>query len=64
MDTCTDNLLKFFEDLLIALTDGHLPSNIKVFFETIPEQDRDPKLPVRYDFSIGMLKRKDNQEEK
>lgn len=60
MDTCIDNLLKFFEDLLMALTDGHLPSNIKVFFETIPEEDRDPNLPVRYKFSIGIMKKNDD----
>lgn len=54
MNTCIENLLKFFEDLLIALTDGHLPSDIKVFFAAIPEEDRDPKLPLRYKFSMGL----------
>lgn len=54
MEMCIDNLLKFFEDLLIALTDGHLPSTIKVFFATIPEENRDPELPMRYEFSIGL----------
>ena len=54
MDTCIDNLLKFFEDLLIALTDGHLPSNIKVYFSTIPEEERNPELPLRYKFTMGL----------
>lgn len=60
MDTCIDYLLKFFEDLLIALTEGHLPSNIKVFFETIPEENRDPNIPVRYEFSMGITKKIDD----
>ncbi|MEM9444646.1 MAG: hypothetical protein AAGA18_04765 [Verrucomicrobiota bacterium] len=58
MNTCIDNLLKFYEDLLIALLDGHLPSHIKVFFEVIPEENRDPKLPLRYHFSSGVLNNK------
>ncbi|MGE4489212.1 MAG: hypothetical protein AB7E95_06695 [Kiritimatiellales bacterium] len=50
MNICIENILNFYEDLLITLLDGHLPSSIKITFETIPEKDRDKDLPVRYRF--------------
>lgn len=49
-ETCIDNLLKFYEDTQIALADGHLSSSFKVAAEVIPEEIRDPKLPLRYNF--------------
>jgi hypothetical protein len=48
--TCIENLLKFYEDLQFVLTDGHLPSSHKIFWEVIPEKNRDPNLPLRYRF--------------
>ena len=48
--TCIENLLKFYEDLQIALIDGHLPSTFKFFCDVIEEKERDPKLPLRYRF--------------
>jgi len=55
LDTCIDNLLKFYEDLQFVLIDGHLPPTIKIFWEIIPEADRDPKLPFRYNFHSAPL---------
>ena len=49
-EICINNLLKFFEDLLIALVDGHLPSRHKVEIEEIPEGNRDEAAPMRYRF--------------
>jgi hypothetical protein len=45
---CIDNILKFYEDLLVALLDGHLPSRFKLILDTIPEGVRDPQCPMRY----------------
>jgi hypothetical protein len=49
-DACIDNLLKFYEDIQIALTDGHLPASFKIAAHLIPEDQRDPNLPLRYKF--------------
>ncbi len=49
-DTCIDNLLKFYEDIQIALTDGHLPASFKIAANVIPEDQRDRNLPLRYNF--------------
>jgi len=49
-DTCINNLLKFYEDIQIALTDGHLPASFKIAAHLIPEDQRDPSLPLRYKF--------------
>jgi hypothetical protein len=49
-DTCINNLLKFYEDIQIALTDGHLPASFKIAADSIPEDQRDPNLPLRYNF--------------
>jgi hypothetical protein len=46
MQTMLDNLLTFAEDLLIAAYVQLHPTSI-VQFTQIPEQDRDPKCPVR-----------------
>ena len=46
MRTMTDNLLTFAEDLLISAYVQLHPGSI-VQFAQIPEQDRDPKCPVR-----------------
>lgn len=49
-ETCIDNLLKFYEDIQIALTDGHLPTAFRIAAELIPEEDRNPQVPLRYNF--------------
>ncbi len=49
-ENCINNILLFFEDLQIALIDGHLPSRMKVFIEYIPLENRDVSLPLRYKF--------------
>jgi len=46
MRTILDNILAFAEDLLIAAYMQLHPNSI-VQFAQIPEQDRDPKCPVR-----------------
>jgi hypothetical protein len=53
-EACLHNLLKFYEDLQITLLDGHLPSNIKIQIETIPEKDRDVDQPLRYRFTTHL----------
>jgi len=50
-DICINNLLKFYEDLLITLLDGHLPKMIKIALDVIPEEQRDKEMPFRYAFS-------------
>ncbi len=50
-EICINNLLKFYEDLQLTLLDGHLPPIIKIAFETIPEEQRNPEMPFRYKFS-------------
>lgn len=45
-DTCIDNILKFYEDLQVALVDGHLPTTVKIGVEFIDEEDRDPETPM------------------
>lgn len=47
---CINNVLKFFEDLLIVLSDGHLPKKHKIVAEEIPEENRDANAPMRYRF--------------
>lgn len=49
-EICINNLLKFYEDLQIALADGHLPTQIKVITEELPPEQRDKVVPVRYRF--------------
>ena len=49
-EICINNVLKFFEDLQIALIDGHLPDWHKVEIEEIPEKSRDKNAPMRYRF--------------
>lgn len=48
-EICINNVLKFFEDLQIALVDGHLPDLHKVEFGEIPEENRDKNAPMRYE---------------
>lgn len=43
------NLLKFFEDLQVVLTDGHQPPNMSVEYVAIEENLRDPEMPMRFD---------------
>jgi hypothetical protein len=50
LNTCIDNLLKFYEDIQIVLTDGHLPKAFKIVAEIIPEDKRNPDIPCRYNF--------------
>ena len=47
---CIDNILKFFEDLQIALSDGQLPSFVKVECIEIAKIDRDQSAPMRFSF--------------
>lgn len=49
-EICINNVLKFFEDLLILLSDGHLPTTHKIVAEEIPEENRDKNAPLRYKF--------------
>jgi hypothetical protein len=47
-DICIDNLLEFYEDLLVALLVGKLPSHQKIIIETIADERRDKDMPMRY----------------
>jgi hypothetical protein len=49
-ENCINNILKFYEDIQIVLSDGNIPSHIKIGLEEIPEEFRDEKLPLRYHF--------------
>ena len=49
-EICIDNLLKFYEDLQLALLDGHLPPMMEILIEEIPVELRDAALPMRYSF--------------
>jgi hypothetical protein len=50
LETCIDNVLKLYEDLQVALIDGHPPDAAKVQIEFIEEKDRDPTAPMRLHF--------------
>lgn len=50
-ENCINNVLKFYEDLQLALVDGHLPRTTKVAVAFIEEQDRNPTAPMRMNFS-------------
>lgn len=49
-ENCINNVLKFYEDLQVALVDGHLPKTVKVGLVFIEEADRDPLAPMRLGF--------------
>jgi hypothetical protein len=49
-ENCINNILKFYEDLQVALVDGHLPKSVKVGLMFIEEEDRDPLAPMRFGF--------------
>ena len=49
-EICINNILKFFEELQIALIDGHAPEMIKVSIECIPETQRDQSCPMRFKY--------------
>jgi hypothetical protein len=51
-DFAIKNVLTFFENLQIVLLDGHLPDSVKVSYADIPESERDPEAPLRYQFGI------------
>lgn len=46
-DNCTNNILKFYEDLQVVLVDGHLPTSVKVRAEYVEEKHRNPTAPKR-----------------
>ena len=48
------NLLKFFEDLQVVLTDGHQPPNMGVEYTAIEEDLRDPEIPMRFDIQVHL----------
>ena len=52
-EICIHNLLKLFEDLLLVLGDRHLPSEVKIGFHSIAEDQRDPECPMRY--QVGFI---------
>jgi hypothetical protein len=52
-DICIQNLLKFFEDLQIVLTDGHQPDGMGVEYEVIDEDKRDPIVPMRFAIRVS-----------
>jgi hypothetical protein len=54
MDICMANLLKFYEDLQIALLAGHSSSKLKFGIDPIPENSRDKELPLRYNFGYQL----------
>ncbi len=56
-EICIDNLLKFYEDLQIALLDGHLPPPLEITIKEIPEQLRDRNMPMRYSFVTTLERR-------
>lgn len=45
---CMNNILKFYEELLVMLCDGHEPPILQLGFETIPEHERNPNRPYRW----------------
>ena len=49
-EVCINNILKFFEDLQIALIDEHLLTSRKIGVAIIEEGDRDPTSPMRLRF--------------
>lgn len=49
---CIDNILKFYEELQIALADGHLPPTVKVGIDFVEEEERDPNCPMRLNFGL------------
>lgn len=55
-EICIDNLLKFYEDLQLALLDGHLPPMMEIIIEEIPVESRELALPLRYSFSTTLAK--------
>jgi hypothetical protein len=55
-DICIENLLKFYEDLQITLLDGHLPPMFKIGIETIPEESRETKMPLRHNITTMVEK--------
>ncbi len=50
LENCINNLLKFYEDLQVALVDGHLSKTVKVGLVFIDEADRNPLVPMRLGF--------------
>jgi len=54
-EICIDNVMKFYEDLQVALVDGHLPNTTKVAIEIIEEEDRNPISPMRMKFNLYHL---------
>ncbi len=51
---CIDNILKFYEDLQVALIELYPPSQLHCGIEFIDERDRDPIVPMRLKFhSLG-----------
>jgi hypothetical protein len=54
-DFAIKNVLTFFENLQIVLLDGHIPNNVKIGYSDIPESERDPDAPLRYQFDIVSL---------
>lgn len=54
-DFAIKNVLTFFENLQIVLLDGHLPTNIKISYSDIPESERDPEAPLRYQFGVVVV---------
>ena len=49
---CINNLLKFYEDLLVMLSDGHQPAWMGINFESIDEEDRDALCPMRWRYQV------------
>jgi hypothetical protein len=47
---CINNILKFFEELQIALMDGQAPNMLKIGIEEIPDKERNENCPVRFRF--------------
>jgi len=47
-EACMQNILKFYEELLVMLCDGQQPPFFNVDFETIPEVDRNRNCPFRW----------------
>jgi|GEM_PF-4950628 len=51
LDICINNILKFYEDIQVVLIGVHLSKTMHFLAEVIPEDQRDPKLPFRYNFT-------------
>lgn len=51
---CIENILKFFEDLQVALLDGKLPAVLNVGIVLIDENERDPVCPKRISLTTFM----------